>query len=319
MKRTLCRVSLALLVIAPALLVSLTVDAQTRVRVVAPPSPDYQPPPPVARPEILSNTSECASYINQLPKRQRCFDCVNRGSRFNRQGDYGMGFCVVHSAPPPPPQHLYLRTAQDCISYIPDLQRRQHCFNCVRRNWVFQRDGYGPGHCVASAPVYTPPPPPPPQPQVEVMRTVQDCTSYVHNMGKRQRCYTCVQGGGTFYRQAQQHLPGYCSMPAPPPPPPNPGPEYMRTISDCNYIHFGPKRQSCYNCVNGRGTFVKQGHGHPGYCNAAPPPPPPPPSGVYLMTVPQCFSSIAHPGLRNHCRKCVMRGGRWNLNAAICQ
>lgn len=253
MRRTLSlSVSLAL---GALTLLAGSAQAQIRVRVGAPPTP---------APEVVTTAVDCNAYVAFVPKRQRCLACVNSGRRFFRQGDGGAGYCETPNTPPPPPHHPvppppppagveYLRSPQQCAQFITNPQKRARCFQCVRQNATFNRQGeHGFGACMVAA---TPPPPPP---VVEALRTVQECTAYCHNPAKRSRCTSCVSSGGTFYRQGD-HGYGNCAMPPPPPPPP-----------------------------------------------------------VELTSVGACFSQISHPGTRNHCRKCVEKGGRWSLSGNAC-
>lgn len=281
------------------------VSGQVRVRVGA---------PPTATPEIIQTAAECNAYNAYVPKRQRCLSCVAMGRRFFRQGDAPLsGYCEAPPAPPPPASLEHLRTPGECATYIVQPPKRARCFDCIRRAGTFHKQGeYGFGACVLPAA-----PPPPPPPTVDALRTPGECDVYVALPAKRVRCHDCVRQGGTFFKQGE-HGYGHCSLPAPPPPPPPPAAlEYLTTPGHCAAYCANPaKRHRCMDCVRRGGTFTRQGEYGFGQCSIAaapPPPPPPPPAAIELVTVGQCFDRIAHPGTRNHCRKCIERGGRWDL------
>jgi hypothetical protein len=254
----------------------------------------------------MLTVADCTTYHPGYPKRQRCIDCVSRGARFHNQGG-GFGYC--EGAPPPPVKPEWMQTTGDCAAHIHNPGKRQRCFACIASGGQFSRHGHG--SCSAPTAVVTPPPPPPPV--VEILRNPGECMARLGYPPKRHQCMACVNRGGQFNTQGAGA--GFCSMPAPPPPPPPPVVEILRNPGECMArLGYPPKRHQCMACVNRGGQFNTQGAGA-GFCSmpAPPPPPPPPPSGVEIMTIQDCFARIGHPGTRNHCRKCVQRGGRWDL------
>ncbi len=278
--------------VASALALLMASPAFAQIRVRAPGTADS-----------AFNAADCSAYIPMPLRRNACFACVNRGGRFHLASN------TCHAGapppPPPPPAVAVARSVYDCntVQFTP---KRNRCIACVQNGGsFFVHSNGGMGHCNA------PPPPPPPPVDRTMQRTVGECYSEIHNPDKRLRCQTCVQNGGTYFKHAGNGF-GQCTMPTPPA-----DQAVLRTIGDCTAWTHGGKRVRCVNCVQGGGTFFKHAAGGIGQCSM-PAPPPPPPSNL-IFTVGDCYSRIAHPGLRNHCRKCIHRGGRWDPGAAICR
>jgi len=193
----------------------------------------------------------------------------------------------------------FAHSPAECTAAIPMPLRRNACFACVNRGGRYHLTS---NSCHAGAP-------PPPPPSVAIARSVPDCNTIAFGP-KRNRCVSCVTGGGSFMVHMNGGI-GHCNA-APPPPPPPVDRSVQRSVGECySEIRNPEKRMRCRTCVQNGGAFYKHlGNGF-GQCTM----PTPPADQSVLRSTSDC-AAYTHGGKRVRCMNCVQGGGTFFKHAA---
>jgi protein involved in ribonucleotide reduction len=148
----------------------------------------------------------------------------------------------------------------------------------------------------------------PPAASADILTMPGQCTSFIANVFKRNRCLACINRGGRFNSVGA----GFCIE--------RPGPvaapdrAVQRTNAECSaFVHEPHKRRSCYACVAGGGTYYKHANGNLGNCVT---PPPPVADRAVQRTNAECLAYIHNPHKRQRCLACVGGGGTYFKHGA---